>query len=137
MTAGTDETGIPEREWLAEEMHLPVVIARNESYVRERFWVKLRRFIGRIPFSEELVACYYCAMDRQTPVRVRAVLLAALAYFILPTDLIPDFIAGFGFTDDATVLATAIGIVGSHIKERHREQARAALLKSNPSADSA
>lgn len=137
MTAGTDKTDIPEREWLADEMNLPVVIARNENYVRERFWVKLRRLVGKIPFSEDLVACYYCATDRQTPVRVRAVLLAALAYFVLPTDLIPDFIAGFGFSDDATVLATAIGIVGSHIKERHRARARSTLLKPHPSADGA
>ena len=121
-----------EREWLAEEMHLPVVMARNETFVRERFWVKLRRFIGKVPFSEDLVACYYCAMDLKTPVRVRAVLLAALAYFVLPTDLIPDFIAGFGFSDDATVLATAIGIVGSHIKEHHRARARTTLLKPEP-----
>ena len=132
MTSGTNKSGVPEREWLAEEVHLPVVIARNETYVRERFWVKLRRIVGKIPFSEDLIASYYCAMDPATPVRVRAVLLAALAYFVLPTDFIPDFIAGFGFTDDAAVLATAIGIVGRHIKEPHRTRARAALLKPNP-----
>ena len=137
MTAGTDQTGAPEREWLAEDMHLPVVIARNETYVRERFWVKLRRLAGKIPFSEDLVACYYCAMDRETPARVRAVLLAALAYFILPTDIIPDFIAGFGFTDDAAVLATALGMVGRHLKEHHRVRARTVLLKPHPSTDRA
>jgi uncharacterized membrane protein YkvA (DUF1232 family) len=137
LTAGTNNTGAPEREWLAEEVHLPVVIARNETYVRERFWTKLRRMVGKIPFSEDLVACYYCAMDRETPVRVRAVLLAALAYFVLPTDVIPDFIAGFGFTDDAAVLATAISVVGRHIKEHHRVRARTTLLKPNPSADGA
>ncbi|MFZ1989321.1 MAG: YkvA family protein [Alphaproteobacteria bacterium] len=129
LTADTDQNGAPEREWLAEDMHLPVVMARNETYVRERFWMKLRRFVGKIPFSEDLVACYYCAMDRETPTRVRAVLLAALAYFVLPTDIIPDFIAGFGFTDDAAVLATAISVVGRHIKEHHRARARAVLLK--------
>lgn len=119
----------------AEEVHLPVIIRKNETYVRRRFWLKLRRFIGRIPFTEELVASYYCALDPATPVRVKAVLLAALAYFVLPTDLIPDFIAGLGFTDDATVLATAIGIVGGHLKERHRAKARATLLRPEPAAD--
>ena len=118
-----------------EEVHLPVVIRKNETYVRARFWLKLRRFIGRVPFTEELVASYYCALDPATPVRVKAVLLAALAYFVLPTDLVPDFIAGVGFTDDATVLATAIGIVGGHLKERHRVRARATLLKPEPAVD--
>ena len=122
-------------ELKAEEVHLPVVIRKNETYVRARFWLKLRRFIGRIPFTEELAAAYYCALDPATPVRVKAVLLAALAYFVLPTDLLPDFIAGLGFTDDATVLATAIGIVGGHIKDRHRTKARSTLLKPEPAAD--
>ena len=127
MTAGTKN--IHEREWLADEVHLPVVIAHNESYVRERFWTKLRRFIGKIPFSEDLVASYYCAIDRGTPMRVRAVLFAAIAYFILPDDLVPDFIPGIGYLDDATVIGTAVAMVGKHITERHRARARATLLK--------
>jgi uncharacterized membrane protein YkvA (DUF1232 family) len=119
----------------AEEVHLPVVIQKNETYVRERFWTKLRRFAGHVPFSEELVSSYFCAIDSSTPVRVKAILFAALAYFVLPTDLLPDFIAGFGFTDDATVMATAIGIVGGHIKDRHRQKARTVLFRPEPQAD--
>jgi len=136
MGARSDKTA-DGRELHAEEMHLPVVIERNEAYVRERFWNKLRRLVGRIPFAEDLVAAYYCAMDPATPIRVKAILLAALAYFILPTDLIPDFIAGIGFTDDAAVLATAISVVGGHIKERHRTRARLILLRPHPPNDRA
>lgn len=82
---------------------------------------------GRIPFAEEAASAYFCAVDRRTPTRVRATLLAALAYFVLPTDLVPDFIAAVGFTDDATVLLTALGIVQTHIKPHHADQARQAL----------
>jgi uncharacterized membrane protein YkvA (DUF1232 family) len=131
MSAETDKPWV---EINAEEVQLPAIVRKNETYVRKRFWLKLRRLIGRVPFSEELVAAYYCALDPATPGRVKAVLLAALAYFVLPTDLLPDFIAALGFTDDATVLATAIGIVGGHIKDRHRARARAALLKPEPAA---
>jgi uncharacterized membrane protein YkvA (DUF1232 family) len=60
-------------------------------------------------------------------VRVKGVLLAALAYFVIPTDVIPDFVAGLGFTDDAAVLAAAISMVARHITPLHRERARAAL----------
>jgi len=112
-----------------ERIALPVVMSRNEKLVRERFWLKMRRFAGRIPFAEDVAAAYFCAVDPKTPTRVRAILLAAAAYFIIPTDLIPDFIAGLGFSDDATVLATAIGLVSGHVKDRHRERARAALLR--------
>lgn len=92
-----------------------------------RFWQKVRRVVAEIPFTEDLVSAYYCALDRDTPGYVRAVLLGAVAYFVLPTDMIPDFLAGIGFTDDASVLAAAIAAVGGNIAPRHRARARAAL----------
>ena len=68
-----------------------------------------------MPFSEDLVAAYYCAIDPATPARVRGILLAALAYFVLPFDAVPDILAGIGFADDMTVLAAAIAAVSAHI----------------------
>src|ERR1051326_5699983 len=53
-----------------------------ERTVRRDFWTALKQFAGRLPFVEDLVAAYYCALDPATPMRVRGVLLAALAYFI-------------------------------------------------------
>lgn len=111
----------------SEEIQLPAVIARNERTARRGFWQKMARVAGRIPFAEEAASAYYAAIDPKTPTRVRATLLAALAYFVLPADLIPDIVTGLGFTDDATVLMTAIGIVSGHIKEDHKAKARAAL----------
>ncbi|MDE1937553.1 MAG: DUF1232 domain-containing protein [Alphaproteobacteria bacterium] len=116
-------------------VQLPAVIARNQRTVERSFWKKLLKVAGRIPFAEDLAAAYFCAVDPLTPGRVRGVLFAALAYFVIPTDVIPDFIAGFGFTDDAAVLATAIGLVSGHIKPSHRERARAALNIPEPPAE--
>lgn len=104
-------------------LHLPAVMARNENIVRARFWQKLRKFVTQIPFAVDMLAAYYCAIDPGTPVRVKAMLLAALAYFVLPADIIPDFIAGFGFTDDAAVLLSTITMVGAHMNAQHREKA--------------
>ena len=81
--------------------------AEWERKVRTDFWSKLRRFAGQVPFVEDLVAGYYCALDPATPMRVRGMLLAAIAYFILPFDFIPDFIAGLGFADDDISRLTA------------------------------
>lgn len=92
-----------------------------------RFWRKLKRRLSEIPFAEDLVAAYYCAVDRDTPAYVRGILLGAVAYFVLPADVVPDFLAGLGFTDDASVLAAAIAAVGRHIGPHHRERARTAL----------
>ena len=94
-----------------------------------RFWRKVRRVVARVPFAEDLLAAYFCAFDRDTPSYVRGVLLGAIAYFVLPADMIPDVLAPLGFTDDASVIAAAIAAVGSHLQPRHRDQARDRLDK--------
>lgn len=98
--------------------------ARDEQRVRADFWSKLARFAGRLPFAEDLLAAYYCAFDRETPLQVKAALLGALAYFVLPLDMMPDVLPLVGFADDAAVLATAIRLVAGAIKPEHREAAR-------------
>ncbi len=115
--------------WDMQDAQLPAVMRRNERRVRARFWQKLKKFISHIPFAEDAVAAYFCATDQQTPMRVRGVLLGALAYFIMPLDMVPDFIAGLGFSDDATVLATALALVANHIKPRHRAWAQDVINK--------
>jgi len=113
---------------------LPAVIARNERIVEKSFWQKFLKLAGQIPFAEDLAAAYYCAIDPATPNKVKGILFAALAYFVMPMDAIPDFITGLGFTDDAAVLAMAIGLVSRHISEAHRKRARSALRISEPKA---
>jgi len=119
----------------SKEIQLPAVMARNEKRVRFSFWKKMLKVGGRIPFAEEAASAYFCAIDRRTPTRVRATLLAALAYFVMPADIVPDFIAVLGFTDDATVLLTAVGIVQSYIKPHHNQEARHALGLQEPTSD--
>lgn len=102
---------------------------RNERIVRGGFWRKLRRFAARLPFAEDLLTAYYCAFDSRTPLQVRAVLLGALAYFVLPFDAIPDLLPMLGFADDAAVLATAAKLIIDYIKPEHRAAAKRALEK--------
>lgn len=101
----------------------------QERRVREKFFRTLRKATKYIPFREDLVAAYYCALDPLTPGRVRGTLIAALAYFVLPLDAVPDFIIGVGFGDDITILTGAIALVRAHIKDRHREAARTVLAE--------
>lgn len=109
----------------------------REQQVRADFWDKVRRFAGKIPFVDDLVAAYYCALDPATPLRVRGMLLGALTYFILPFDAVPDFIAGLGLTDDAAVIAAVVSLVSQHIKPVHREAAARALGKEPPGGEDA
>ena len=98
--------------------------SRAERKVRAEFLPKLKRVLGRVPFAEDLLAAYYAVLDRRTPLAVRATLAGALAYFILPFDIVPDFIVGLGYTDDAAVLFAALRGVAGAIEPRHREVAR-------------
>jgi uncharacterized membrane protein YkvA (DUF1232 family) len=104
-------------------------MARDEETVRRGFWAKAKRFAGKLPFAEDLLAAYYCGFDRDTPLKVKAALIGALAYFVLPFDVVPDVLPMLGFTDDAAVLATAIRMVAGSITPEHREAARRALAR--------
>ena len=104
-------------------------LAQDRDSVRRRFWIKLKKVAGQLPFIEDLLAAYYCAFDKQTPRHVQVALLGAIAYFILPFDFIPDMMPVLGFTDDAAILATVIRLVAGHITDDHREAARAALKR--------
>ena len=103
--------------------------ARDEETVRRGFWRKARKFAARLPFAEDLLAAWYCAFDRATPMQVKAALVGALAYFVLPLDVMPDVMPLLGFADDAAILATALRLVASHLRPEHREAARRAMAK--------
>ena len=121
--AGTGGATWAEAEALAQRL------AEDEQTLKRRFWQKLRALAARLPFAEDLVAAHYCAFDRQTPVHVKAALIGALAYFVLPADVVPDVLPVIGYTDDAAMLAGAIKLVTSHITPDHREAARQKLAR--------
>jgi uncharacterized membrane protein YkvA (DUF1232 family) len=101
--------------------------AGNEQALRRKFWRKLLREAASLPLIEQLLTAHYCAFDRGTPLYVKAVLVGAIVYFVLPDRLIPKYVSLIGFADDAAVLATAMKAVSSHIKPEHREAARQTL----------
>ena len=107
----------------------PAEQKRQDTFVRVRFWRKLGRLAGRLPFADDLVSAYFCATDPATPRKVRIILMAALAYFVVPMDVIPDFIAGLGYTDDGTVLLAALAAVRQYVTSDHKQQARDALAE--------
>ena len=106
---------------------VPATVRLNEQIVTQGFWPKIRKVAARVPFASEALAAWYAVQDRETPASAKGMMLAGLAYFVLPTDVIPDFIAGLGYTDDAAVLMAMLGLVGRHIQPRHRDAARDAV----------
>ena len=106
---------------------VPSVMRLNEQRVVRGFWPKIRKAAARVPFAADALSVWYCARDEQTPSAAKGMMLAALAYFVLPVDAIPDFIAGVGYTDDAAVFVAMLSIVGKNLKPKHREAARLAV----------
>jgi uncharacterized membrane protein YkvA (DUF1232 family) len=108
---------------------VPAVQRVNEIRVRRGFWPKLKRVAARIPFAADVVSLYYCALDPETPRAAKAIILAALVWFISPFSIVQDLMAGIGFVSDAAVIAAVIGVIGANLKPRHRDQAKAALKR--------
>jgi uncharacterized membrane protein YkvA (DUF1232 family) len=107
---------------------------KRAKKIKAGFWPVFKRALSQLPFARDVVASFYCAMDPATPKRVRAILLGALAYFILPFDAVPDILALVGFSDDIAILAAAIAAVRSHLKPEHYEKADQALADKGKSA---
>ena len=108
---------------------VPAVQRVNEIRVRRGLWPKLKRLAPRIPFAADVGALYYCAKDPETPRAAKAIILAALVWFISPFSIVQDLMAGIGFVSDAAVIAAVIGVIGANLKPRHRELAKAALQR--------
>ncbi len=102
---------------------------RDEARFGTEFLGRLKRVAKRIPFAEDVLAAWICARDPATPRRVRLTLLAAVGYFVLPIDAIPDIMPIIGFTDDAAVIAAALAAVAGSITPEHREKAKRTLAE--------
>lgn len=72
---------------------------------------------------------FYCLKDKNTPKWAKGVIVGALGYLILPTDLIPDIIPGAGYTDDWGALVAALGTVAAYIKDEHKSKAHAQMQR--------
>lgn len=107
----------------------PEDAARKQERIRKRFWPTVRKALNAVPFMDEVVAGYYAMLDPQTPRAPRLTLIGAMAYFVMPVDMVPDFLLGFGFADDASVLAAALAAVSGAIRPEHRVAAKRALEK--------
>ncbi|HEX7005012.1 MAG TPA: YkvA family protein [Trueperaceae bacterium] len=120
------------------ELELARKYANADDYDEPRFW----RTVGRQAAKWgsglllQVLTLYYCMVDPKTPAKSKAVIAGALAYTILPTDLIPDFLPAVGWGDDAAMIAWAGFEVLKSIDETHREKARQkarSLLGTGPS----
>jgi uncharacterized membrane protein YkvA (DUF1232 family) len=88
------------------------------------FGRKVKRFLSGVPLATDVVAMYFCMMDPDTPLWVKALAASALGYFMMPMDAIPDVLLGVGMTDDMAVFASTLKAIAGHLTAEHYDQAR-------------
>ena len=115
------------RPFTREEMAAMRRAGGDETRLLADVLALMRRIARRIPFAEDALALYHCARDPATETRVKLIVLAALAYLVMPVDTIPDIVPFLGFGDDAAVIAAAVASVRGAVSDLHRQKARATL----------
>ncbi len=106
---------------------LPAVYRYSEPRFREKL-ARVARAAGR-ELVEKALWLYFAARRPETPRWARATVYAALAYFIVPLDAIPDLAPVAGFTDDLSVLVLAVGTVAAYIDDGVKQQTRRVLAR--------
>ena len=114
---------------MSDPPQLPARLAAPRWYSAPRLWRTLRKAsvsAGRKTLLTALTL-FYCLQDRDTPTWAKGVIVGALGYLVLPTDLVPDILPGIGYGDDWGALVAALGTVAAYIKDGHKSKASAQL----------
>jgi uncharacterized membrane protein YkvA (DUF1232 family) len=90
-------------------------VQKKIEYVDENLWGKLEKSGKRISFAKDIFALYSYMKDPSVKWYRKAIIVAALIYFIVPIDTIPDITPLFGYLDDLGVIAALLKYLGSEL----------------------
>ncbi len=102
----------------------------QQHYSDESFRSKLKGYAKTAGLQVVYAALllYYLMKNPKTSIKAKITIAAALGYFILPTDAIPDLAPIIGFSDDLGVLIFALSQLSGHITPEIKANARKQLL---------
>ncbi|MAT39680.1 MAG: hypothetical protein CL946_08770 [Ectothiorhodospiraceae bacterium] len=92
------------------------------AMVAEKLEGKLKQASGKIRFAQDILALFRFFRDPGVPWQKKAIVLAALAYFITPFDAIPDLAPFVGYLDDMGVIAAVIKFMSSELQPYYPEE---------------
>lgn len=105
----------------------------NRHYDEDSFWKKLKHLASNVGSKVLYPALqlYFLLQAKDVPMKAKTLIVGALGYLILPTDMVPDFIPALGFTDDLTALMVALRTLNKYltpdINARAKDQANKLL----------
>jgi uncharacterized membrane protein YkvA (DUF1232 family) len=85
------------------------------EYVQENLWYKLEKAGKKISFAKDIMALFRYMQDNFVSWHRKAIVVAALIYFISPIDTIPDIAPLFGYLDDLGVITALLKFLGSEL----------------------
>ncbi len=85
------------------------------EYVEENLWYKLEKVGKKISFAKDIMALFRYLQDSFVSWHRKAIVIAALIYFISPIDTIPDVAPLFGYLDDLGVITALLKFLGSEL----------------------
>ena len=88
---------------------------RKEEHVEENLWYKLEKVGKKISFAKDIMALFSYMQDSFVSWHRKAIVIAALIYFISPIDTIPDVAPLFGYLDDLGVITALLKFLGSEL----------------------
>ena len=83
---------------------------------------------GRLKVTSYALILYYVLQKDKVPLKDKIIITGALGYFILPIDLIPDFIPLAGYTDDVVGMLFAIKKCMNYVDDEIKEKVSAKLI---------
>jgi len=89
--------------------------AEKEKFVEDNLWYKLEKVGKKISFAKDVMALYRYLRDSFVSWHRKAIVIAALIYFISPIDTIPDLTPLFGYLDDLGVITALLKFLGSEL----------------------
>ncbi|MBN1473549.1 MAG: DUF1232 domain-containing protein [Syntrophaceae bacterium] len=94
------------------EYDLKKVVDKREE-IEEKFKSNgsLGRFVADLKLLFSIIQDYLKGEYRKVPFWTIAAIVAALLYVLNPFDLIPDFIPGVGFVDDALIIGACLALI--------------------------
>lgn len=98
-------------------------------YEENKLLAKLKSVFRKVgeETAHSVLVLYYLLQSPTVSKSDKAKICGALGYFILPFDLMPDFIPFLGFTDDISALAWAIHAIWQNVTPEIEEKAKAKL----------
>ena len=98
-----------------------------EKYDEEEFNRKVEKGGFGRAFLERLYTLFEVLKDPDTPAWVKVGIMAVLAYFVCPIDVIPDVLPVVGYSDDLAVIAAELAAITSYITPSIQDRVRRRL----------